>query len=674
MMLFRLVLAVTTVGIACRASFAASDSEGVRPNAAEETGSSFAFRAQTVLQRETVVATNPDVQATVVFFFGTECPLAHLYASRMRDLAHQFSARGVAFIAVNSNSQDSTPDIQRFVQEHAWLFPVVQDVGNVIADRYGATRTPEVFLLDRQLNLQYQGRIDDQFQPGIKRSTATRDDLRIAIDELLAGTSIEVSRTDAVGCKIGKVKSQSVPDADQAINYSQHVSPILKNYCVDCHRCGEIGPFAMERYEDVIGWGDTIVEVIDTGRMPPWHADPTFGKFANARIMTEQEKALVRSWVAAGMPQGDSSALTPARSDLHEWQLAKNPDHVFGMRQQPYDVAAKGAIEYQYFVVDPKFTEDRWVAAAQIIPGNRNVVHHAIVFIRPPDGTEVRGVGWLTAYVPGQRLPNIPPGYARKIPAGSKLVFQMHYTTKGSPQQDLTRVGLTLIDRSHVTHEIMTLIALDQEFEIPPHASSHVVSAEVRWKPNDGHLLAIAPHMHVRGKSFTLLSDHDGTTETLLHVPKYDFNWQHSYELSTPRPLNELGRIRFSASFDNSVDNPVNPDPTQWVHWGDQTWEEMAVAFLEVAVPVKPETDVSLSGPKKALLKEDDNLGLDRSSNVQNFVEEFFTRLDVNGDGVVHRAEAPLVVRINFWRFDTNNDLKIERAEVQAIAERRIQE
>ena len=200
-------------------------------------------------------------------------------------------------------------------------------------------------------------------------------------------------------------------------------------------------------------------------------------------------------------------------------------------------------------------------------------------FIRPPDGTPVRGIGWLTAFVPGQRLTGFADGLARRVPAGSKIVFQMHYTPNGKETADTSRLGLVFGSQQDVTHEVITVIGIDQEFEIPPHNESFDVKADVRWFPKHGTLLGFAPHMHYRGKSFRLFAETQQGTQPLLNVPRYDFNWQHSYELAAPISLTDVERLHFTATFDNSDSNPFNPDASQWVTWGDQTWEEMAVIF-----------------------------------------------------------------------------------------------
>ena len=610
------------------------------------------------------ISAEEDRGITVVWFLGTECPLARLYAPRLAELARRFGPQGVQFFGIDSNRQDSADDLQRFATEFRLPFAVAKDWGNVVADKFHAERMSEVFVLDNALRIRYHGRIDDRYRPGIARTVTTiRDDLRIALEELLAGKTVSLPETDVAGCLIGRVK-QGVKNAP--ITYCRNVANILQANCVECHQAGEIGPFALTDYDEVVGWADMIVEVIDDGRMPPWHASPKHGQFANARLMSESDKQVIRDWVLAGAPYGSAADLPPPPPPAGKWQLSRGPDQVIGMRDRPFVVPAEGAVEYQYFVVDPGFKKDMWVTGAQVVPGSRSVVHHCIVFVRPPDGEAFRGVSWLTAYVPGQRSAMLPPGHARCVSAGSKLVFQMHYTPNGSEQSDLSRVGLLFGDESDITHEVYSQIGLEQEFEIPPHTANYMVSASPRRLPDHGALLAVAPHMHLRGKSFRLISRHADMESVLLEVPRYDFNWQHVYEFAEPLPLESIGELEFIATFDNSESNPVNPDPTQHVTWGDQTWEEMAVAFFEIAVPRHKPSDAHAQ-PANSADKVDG-----RDEQVQRFTTEFFGRFDSNADGQIHRSELPLSMeRFGLWQFDENGDGSLTRAEVTHALQRR---
>ncbi|MEX2139865.1 MAG: redoxin domain-containing protein [Pirellulales bacterium] len=631
---------------------------------AAEIGQLTPFRLTALDGSAIEVSPNDGVKFTVVCFLGTECPLARLYAPRLADLARQFSPQGVRFIGIDSNRQDSAEDLQEFASEFKLGFPVATDENNVVADMFQAERMSEVFVFDSAMQIRYRGRIDDRYRPGITRTQPEiREDLRIALEELLAGKTVGVPRTTVAGCLIGRVKETS---ASPKVTYSRDVAKVLQLNCVECHRAGEIGPFALTDYDEVVGWADTILEVVEDGRMPPWHASPEHGQFANARHMPDEDKQVLREWVAAGAPRGDEVDLPPPLPPAKTWHLARDPDLVIAMRDRPFNVPAEGTVEYQYFVVDPGFTEDKWVTGAQVLPGSSSVVHHAIVFVRPPDVKQFRGVSWLTAYVPGQRAAMLPPGHGRHVPAGSKLVFQMHYTPNGSQQSDLTRVGLLFGDDTEITHEVFSQIGLEQEFEIPPNAPDYSVTVAPRRLPSHGTLLAVAPHMHLRGKSFRLISRDDGKESVLLDVPRYDFNWQHVYEFAEPLPLRSLGRLQFRATFDNSQANPVNPDPTQHVTWGDQTWEEMAVAFFEIAVP-RQRSDTSEREPPETAAD-----AKRRQAKISQFATNFLRRFDANEDGQIDRSELPLATeRFGFGSLDENQDGRLTRTEVERAADKR---
>lgn len=624
---------------------------------------SLAFQLPTAEER--LFELRPSDRLTAVCFLGTECPMARSYVATLNELGREYRSRGVEVVGVMSNHQDSWVDIQRYVEELGAEFIVVKDANHRVADLYGATRTPEVFLLDGQLEVRYHGRIDDRYAPGVARQEASREDLRIAIDQLLAGEPVALKETIALGCIIGKVKaSDRVPATSATVTFHEHVVEMLQRNCQTCHRAGEIGPFAMEDYNEVAGWAETMLETIEDGRMPPWHADPQYGDFLNERAMSQQDKQLFRDWIAAGLPKGEQASHPPAPEYVEGWQLPRPPDVVVEMRQQPFVVPSEGVVEYQYFVVDPGFEKDQWVSAAEVVPGNREVVHHAIVFVRPPDGARFSGIGWLSAYVPGQRVFPLPPGRARRIPAGSKFVFQMHYTPIGHPQADVTKVGLLLADDAEITHEVYTRMALDQEFEIPPGAAEHRVSAELREFAADSQLLAITPHMHYRGKSFRLWAEGE-SQEVLLSVPAYDFNWQHTYQLRQPIELETVRQLRFEVEFDNSAANPFNPDPSARVTWGDQTWEEMAVAFFEVASPRKDRK----ASKAISTAVQPGSLSPAAEAQIASYVSRALAAMDADGDGQINKSETDIIIRHRiFDQWDLDGNGVITTAELHRVA------
>lgn len=626
---------------------------------------------------------DPSHQFHVLVFLGVECPVARQYGAKLQPLAEQFSQHPVQFLGINSNPQDSPDEVAEYQRELKILFPMVKDATQRIAKHFSVTRTAEVVVVDRGGEIRYRGRIDDQYSPGVTRSETTSHDLREALSALVAGLPVLVAETPPVGCVI-TYRKEAVDNP--SVTFTKDVAPVLWKNCYECHRSGEIGPFDISDYEDLLGWGEMLVEVMEQKRMPPWHASPEYGSFKNERILPEGVIELVQRWIDQGMPYGDVSELPPLPTYIDGWRLPREPDLIVEMRDKPFRVPADKTVDYQYFVVDPGLTEDRWVSASQIIPGAPSVVHHSIVFVRPPDGGEFVGIGWLNAYVPGQVPVEYPPGYARKIPAGSRLVFQMHYTPSGVEQLDITKIGLIFMDESQVTHQVYTLVAIDQDFEIPPHDPSHTVLADMQQIPPMGQLMAISPHMHLRGKAFEVWAHRGSESQTILKVPHYDFNWQHTYEFRTPVLLNELERISIAATFDNSTGNPFNPNPDEYVMWGDQTWEEMTLGYFDVAVPYRvsglPSDSRQLavstsSGQSESRTRQSDRrfaFGgsrrrvLDEKSAV-HFADEFLALYDSNGDGQLTMSEVPTVFKdYGFWIVDADRDGKVTREELVQAA------
>jgi hypothetical protein len=321
--------------------------------------------------------------------------------------------------------------------------------------------------------------------------------------------------------------------------------------------------------------------------MPPWSADPRFGRFANDPTLTREEKERLLRWIDGGCPEGNARDLPPPPEYVQGWNIG-TPDLVVSMRA-PFLVPADGVVEYQFIEVDPDFREDRWVQAAEIRPGNRSVVHHCNVFLQPPGVREPEEQGSLGSFCLAALAPGTPPlilpeGLAKRIPAGWRLVFVMHYTPVGSPQTDQTCIGLKFADPKSVKKEVATKLMFDSGLCIPPHAADHTVAQT--WLVNhDVLLLSLFPHMHLRGKSFCYEALYpDGRQEILLEVPRWVFNWQHRYVLAEPKRLPSGTRLRCTAVYDNSKTNPANPDPSAEVHAGTQSWDEMFNGYFDVVL------------------------------------------------------------------------------------------
>jgi peroxiredoxin len=534
-----------------------------------------------------------DKKALVIVFLGTECPLARLYGPRLAELAARYEPRGIAFVGINSNQQDSLADIAHYVRQHQIAFRMLKDPGNAVADQFGAERTPEAFVLDSKRIVRYHGRIDDQYGVGYSRAKPTRSDVARALDELLAGKEVSVRSQKPVGCFIGRVQRPK-PVGD--ITYSEHIAAVLNRHCVRCHRPGEIAPFSLTSYDDAASWGETIREVIADRRMPPWHASPKHGEFWNDARLPAREKELIDTWVQNGCPQGNADKTPPLPKYTEGWQIPQ-PDVVYKM-PEPFEVPAQGVVEYQHFTIDPGFTEDRWIQAAEARPGNRSVTHHLIAFFHPPGSDKIEPIeplyNSLAGFAPGMPPAIYPTGICRRIPAGSKLVIQAHYTPNGSAQTDQSEIGLVFADPKTVKKEFLVAAGLNYQFLIPPLAKAHRIEATHRFE-QDSLLYSLTPHMHLRGKAFQFEAVFpDGREEILLDVPRYDFNWQNTYALREPKRMPEGTEIRCRATYDNSAENLVNPNPAAVVMWGDQTWEEMMVGTMGVSLE---EQDLSLGPP-----------------------------------------------------------------------------
>jgi hypothetical protein len=375
------------------------------------------------------------------------------------------------------------------------------------------------------------------------------------------------------------------------------VLPILQRSCQDCHRAGEAAPMSLMTYREARPWAKAIKSAVLTRTMPPWFADPHYGKFSGDPSLSASEIGVLTAWADGGAKAGNASDAPPARRFPSEWKIGK-PDAIFEL-PQPVQVPATGAVDYQYYVVPTGFTEDHWVEAIEVRPTDRSVVHHAIVYVQGDQGWSVSQ--YLGGYAPGA-VPQIwKPGQARLIKAGSSLLFQMHYTTNGKPATDRTRVGFVFAKRPP-EQQVIAMLSTNHWFQIPPENPDYVVDS-VRVIPLDSYLVGMRAHMHVRGKSFEFRAVYpDGRTEILLRVPNYDFNWQPYYYLENPIKLPRGTRMECTAHFDNSADNPFNPNPQKTVGWGEQSWDEMMIGWLDVAFPVRRELTGMRIGPRPPAL------------------------------------------------------------------------
>ncbi len=386
--------------------------------------------------------------------------------------------------------------------------------------------------------------------------------------------------------------------------FSKDVARILQKHCQQCHRPGEIAPMPLLTYSQARPWAKAIRSAVVTKKMPPWFADARFGHFSNDTSLTQREIDTLVAWADAGAPEGNRSDL-PKPVDFEEgWSIGK-PDVVLEM-PRALPIPAKGTLDIIYLVVPADFKQDRWVQAAEIRPGNRALVHHINAILRTPDQQIMRRIApgvpyspprntkftppadgsqpdseFFVGYVPGLFGKRWPEGEAKFVPAGSDFIFQIHYSTNGTAGTDQSKIGL-IFSKEPPRQRVLSAVAKNWTFVIPPGDAHHEVRSMVEFA-SDVTLVSLQPHMHYRGRDYEYKAVYpSGETEVLLRVPNYDFNWQLTYFFAQPKLMPRGTRIECTAHFDNSVNNPANPDPSAAVTYGEQSWDEMMSGWMEI--------------------------------------------------------------------------------------------
>jgi hypothetical protein len=553
-----------------------------------------------------------DARVVVLFFTSFGCPIARQSIPKLRSLRSQFASQRVVFWLVNSCPQDDPDDslIEMLVRSRrnglvpepaladpealraevlkatVGSMPVLRDEMQLVAQQFGVTRTCEVIAIDPKTStIIYRGALDDQISEGAQKPKATQKYLATALEEFLAGKPVTTPKTTAHGCRI---TFESEP-ATQPISYREQIAPLLQKHCVGCHSPGNIGPFALSSYKKVKGWSAMMEEVVLDRRMPPWHADPHYGKFVNDRALTATETHALLRWIDQGCPRGDGEdPLTNAPPPAVTWTLGQ-PDFVVAL-PKPEDIPATGTLNYRYLDTDFAMPQDAWLRAAVCRADNAKVVHHIIVRVRYPEGyKDAPPEAFLfTSWVPGLAQGEFPAGTGMFLPKGTQFNFEMHYTTSGEAQTDRSELGLYLA-KEPAPRRLEVRASETRDFEIAPGDSDAQHFSMYCFK-RDAVIYDLSPHMHLRGSWFKFQLLHaDGRRETLLSVPQYDFNWQTSYRLAEPRHVSAGTWMLCTGGHDNSAKNPNNPDPTKPVRWGLQSWDEMFMGFMTVAdVPPEP--------------------------------------------------------------------------------------
>jgi len=529
----------------------------------------------------------------VVAMRDVSCPVAKRYGPRLARLETAYTPRGVAFAFLNPTRHDTRQQMQDEIRAFGFKGRYLPDAEGRLAQALAARTTTEVFVLDAKRTLVYRGAVDDQYGIDYTKTEPGRPMLAMALDDLVAGRPIHTRATRAPGCELGL--APALPTGGERVTYHRQVSRIVQAHCLECHHVGGAGPFALDSYGAVAGRAAVVRRVLQDGFMPPWFAAPGSGPWTNDRSLSAWERRTLFRWLDSGMPEGDPADSPLPRKYESGWTIG-TPDLVVEL-PKVQEVPAEGFLKYRYDAVDLDFPEDRWVQAVEILPGARSNVHHVIVFLEPRErGTVAALLDRLTAlgskagsrraleshfaiYGPGTPGNVFPAGTAKRLPAKTRLLFQLHYVATGVPAVDRTRLGIVFA-KEPPGRELQTASAFNDEFVIPAGAPNYEVKGTYEFQ-EPGQLLWFGPHMHLRGKAFRYeLVSPAGTRTPLLDVPRFGFNWQIGYELARPIPVAAGTRLVATGWFDNSAQNPANPDPTRAVPFGMQSTDEMMIGYF----------------------------------------------------------------------------------------------
>ncbi len=529
----------------------------------------------------------------VIALFSSSCPISGKLAPEIARLEKDLKEQGLGMLLVNAPPGQNAEQIAKFIADYKLVSPVASDADGKLAQELAATTTTEVFLLDSARTLVYRGAINDQYGLGYTKDKPQHHYLRDAVASMLRGEPSELVATSAPGCALDLPAQKAV--ASTLVTYHRDIARILQSNCVECHHKGGVGPFALDSFDAVIEHAGMIRKQVESGAMPPWFAAPLEGlshsPWSNDRSLSERDRTDLLTWLGSDRAKGDVADAPKPRIFPGEWSIGK-PDAIIAA-SKPVSVKAEGTMPYQHVTVSTDFPEERWVRGYEILPSAREVVHHVIVSVfekgsRVSQGGEEGAQGYWAAYVPGNSKQVYPEGFARKLPAGAMVSFQIHYTPNGKAVEDTIRMGL-LFAKTPPKYVIHTTGLPNARISIPPGESNHVETAQRRL-PTDINVMAWMAHMHVRGKAFKFeVTLPGGKTETLLDIPKYDFNWQLRYDYAMPHFLPRGSTVKITAVYDNSSGNPANPDPTKTVRWGQQTFDEMMIGYMEHYTPLNPE-------------------------------------------------------------------------------------
>ena len=614
-----------------------------------------------------------DAKAIVLISQANGDKLVRANAQAYNALKTAYAGKGVEVFMLNATAGDTRESIAKEAADYHYDMPVLQDLNQLVAEQLELQRTGEVIVVDAKTwTIAYRGPVDDRVSRGATKSAATKTYAKDALDAVLAGSPVKVAHVAAPGSPIALLAAKS----DFAkISYVKDVAPIIQEKCVSCHQAGGIGPMTLVNYEQVRGHALMIREVLRTKRMPPFHADPRIGHFANdVSLSADQIKTLVH-WVEAGSPRGTGADPLGAQTfAAKEWPLG-TPDVVLNI--PAFTIPANGTVDYKTpWAAMPADFEDRWLRASTFKIDQRQGVHHILTSYRPtlPSGGDVTRGGFsggntVGTYAVGGDSSMLPPDSGTLLTKGGALGFQMHYTSFGKEVVDNTKVGLYFFPKgvtpTHIQH---SSVITDPNIALTPNTNNWQDVAYITF-PADAKLFSIFPHAHYRGRSASAeLQYPDGRRETILAVPHWDFNWQAWYTFQQPIDIPAGTKLVAHMSYDNSKRNAANPDSSRTVPWGSQSWDEMF--YVAFDYQWKDETSSHRTPQHDLALNTSRNIGvLDKNLNGKVEVAELngrqfapmkplFSMLDRNGDGGLDTTELAAATRGRAINLDPDDEVQ----------------
>ena len=583
-----------------------------------------------------------NASAIVIMVQGNGCPIVRNALTDYKALRDQFATNGTQFFMLNSNLQDRRETIAAEAEKYGIDMPILHDETQLIGESLDLIRTGEILVIDpKTWEIAYRGPINDRQVYERQKNKASEHFAADAINAVLAGTPVAEAKRDAIGCLINFAQKNK---AHEQISYSETIAPMLQEKCVVCHTEGGLGPWAMSDYNMVRGFSPMIREVVRTKRMPPWHADPHIGVFQDDKSLSVEEKQTLVHWIEAGAPRGEGpDPLADVQIAHVEWPLGE-PDLILDLPK--YKIPASGVVEYKFPRLENPLDVGVWVRAATVLPGDREVVHHILAgSIDAGTSKQKRDSGvfdnYLIGYAPGNESNIFPEETGVYIAPGGEFTFQLHYTPVGRESVDRSKIGL-YFHKEKPQNFYRQDVVINPMINIPANTARHQEVSYYEFdRPAEIHDLV--PHSHYRGVASKFEIVHaDGRKETILSVPNYDFNWQRTYEFVEPKRVEAGARLVHTTWYDNSANNPGNPDPNKNVPWGLQSWDEMLYGAFSYTY-VNETTEAPLHN--KALAQTTQMIGfMDKDLDgklswaempgyLQKRIGDSFKQADANSDG-----------------------------------------